>query len=82
MEIENFEVELLHKYEFGEKILLNDGTDFFGDAVKVLHRPYNSWEYVLYENGGMQVLRTYWDIVPDWDDARCTNYLVSATPKV
>lgn len=68
----------LHKYKFGEKILLNDGTDFFGEGVKVLHRTYNSWEHVLYENKGMLVLRTYWDIVPDWDDVRCDNYRVEA----
>ena len=66
----------IYKYAFGERILLDDGSDFFGDGVKVLERPYNNWEYVLYENKGMLILRTYWDMVPDWDGIRCNHYKI------
>jgi hypothetical protein len=69
-------MKTIYKYAFGERILLDDGSDFFGDGVKVLERPYNSWEHVLYENKGMLILRTYWDMVPDWDDIRCDHYKI------
>ncbi len=66
----------LHKYEANECILLDDGTPFFSEGAKVLERPYNSWEWIVYEHKGTIILREYWDMVPDWDGIRCDTYKV------